>query len=354
MVDLSIIISTVDRERMLANALDSVAKSIWTAEATEVIIVDNGSSDRTAQVCKDIAKQFPRIHWRYFYDDMPGLLTGRHRGAKEAKGEILAYVDDDVLLTPAWLEALQKAFSDPNVVLVGGPSTPAFETNPPSWLEGFWTEFEGGCRCECLSLIQCGDTIKPIDPVYIWGLNFSIRKKTFEDYGGFHPDLIPDTLQRYQGDGESGLAYKIQAAGFVGLYHPAAAVKHVIPAYRLTPVSFARRGFYQGVCDSFTRIRAERRVPAKLPGSWKDFFRPTKRKIEHNAILRGSTGEGVLRLYWQGYSAGMQFHQNEVRNDQRLLDWVLRQNYFDYRLPDGWQQYHHARLKARVKPDLKT
>jgi glycosyltransferase involved in cell wall biosynthesis len=354
MVDLSIIISTVDRERMLANALDSVAKSIWTPEAAEVIIVDNGSSDRTAQVCKDIAKQFPRIHWRYFYDDMPGLLTGRHRGAKEAKGEILAYVDDDVLLTPAWLEALQKAFSDPNVVLVGGPSTPAFETNPPSWLEGFWTEFEGGCRCECLSLIQCGDTIKPIDPVYIWGLNFSIRKKTFEDYGGFHPDLIPDTLQRYQGDGESGLAYKIQAAGFVGLYHPAAAVKHVIPAYRLTPVSFARRGFYQGVCDSFTRIRAERRVPAKQPRSWKDFFRPAKRKTERDAILRGPTAEGVRRLYWRAYSAGIQFHQNEVRNDQRLLDWVLRQNYFDYRLPDGWQQYHHARLKARVKPDLKT
>jgi hypothetical protein len=35
----------------------------------------------------------------------------------------------------------------------------------------------------------------------------------------------------------------------------------------------------------------------------------------------------------------MRFHQSEVRNDPTLLDWVLRQNYFDYRLPDGWKHY---------------
>jgi glycosyltransferase involved in cell wall biosynthesis len=342
MIDISIIIPTLDRACTLANALNSIANAIGPSETVEVIIVDNGSSDRTAEVCKDIAERFQRIHWRYFYDNIPGLLTGRHRGAKEAGGDILAYLDDDILLAPTWLEALKEAFTDPDVVLVGGPSTPVFERDPPSWLQGFWTEFEGGRRCECLSLIECGDAIKPADPCYIWGLNFSIRKRTFEDCGGFHPDCIPKALQRYQGDGETGLAIKIKNAGLSCLYHPGVAVKHVIPASRLTPASFERRGFYQGVCHSFTQIRCDRRVPAKPRRSWKDLLRPTKWKLERDAILRRPTPEGVRRLNARAHFAGTRFHQTEVRNDPRLLDWVLRQNYFDYRLPDGWQQYLNA------------
>ena len=42
--------------------------------------------------------------------------------------------------------------------------------------------------------------------------------------------------------------------------------------------------------------------------------------------------------------AGMQFHQNEVRSDPKLLEWVIRPDYFDYRLPEGWERYcQHAK-----------
>ena len=71
--------------------------------------------------------------------------------------------------------------------------------------------------------------IKPVDPSYIWGLNFCITKEVFEHCGGFHPDCLPNPLQRYQGDGETGLANKIRDAGFTCVYHPGLAVKHVIP-----------------------------------------------------------------------------------------------------------------------------
>ena len=256
MADISIIIPTLNCASALAKALISVAKVIDPSEAVEIIIVDNGSTDRSEQICIDIAGQFPRHQWRYFNDGMPGLLTGRHRGAKEARGEILAYLDDDILLAPTWLESLKEAFHDRKVALVGGPSTPVFEIEPPSWLEGFWTEVEGGRQCAWLSLIECGSATRPADPLYVWGLNYSIRKKTFEECGGFHPDCVPKALQRYQGDGETGLSFKIKDLGLRCLYHPGVALKHVIPASRLTTAYFEQRAFYQGVCDFFTRIRS--------------------------------------------------------------------------------------------------
>jgi glycosyltransferase involved in cell wall biosynthesis len=319
MVDISIIIPTLNRATMLMNTLKSIENVVSASELVEVIIVDNGSSDQTKKICADIAKRFSRNQWRYIYDDMPGLLTGRHRGARAAKGDILAYLDDDVLLASTWLEALEEAFRDPNVVLVGGPSTPLFDRDPPFWLQDFWTEIEGGRQCGWLSLIECGNAIKPIDPLYIWGLNFCIRREAFEHCGGFHPDCLPKSLQRYQGDGETGLAITIRDAGFKCLYHPGLAVKHVIPTTRLTPASFEQRAFYQGVCDSFTQIRSEGRIPIESWHSWRDLLRSTKSRILNNANTRKRSRADIRWLTARAYLAGKQFHRNEARTDPSLL-----------------------------------
>src|SRR5207237_2704434 len=159
-----------------------------------------------------------------------------------------------------------------------------------------------------------GHAIRPEDPLYIWGLNFSIRKAVFECCGGFHPDCIPAALQRYQGDGETGLALKVKAAGFRAYYHPGVAVKHVIPATRMTLESFERRGFYQGVSDSYAEIRRERRVPTPPRPLWKDVVRPAKWKLERYMPQRNPTAERLRRLMAFSHSAGMHFHRSEVGN----------------------------------------
>jgi len=339
MSDVSLIIPTRNRADLLANALTSIAKVVSPSDPVEIIVVDNGSSDRTQKIFQDINDRFSRNQWRYVYDDMPGLLTGRHRGAREAKGDILSYLDDDIELVPGWLGALNETFSNPNVVLAGGPSTPVFQKQPPSWLQDFWTEIEGGRQCGWLSLIDCGCSIKRIDPLCIWGLNFSIRRQTFEYCRGFHPDCLPKPLQRYQGDGETGLAYKIKDAKFTCLYHPGLAVKHVIPASRLTASSFEQRAFYQGVCDSFAQIRRNQGVRIEPARPLKNFVRLFKSRINDNLMLHRQSTKDARRLTDGAYLAGMRFHENEVLNDPRLLDWVLRLDYLDYRLPVGWRSY---------------
>src|SRR5262249_16936709 len=134
MTAISIIIPTLNRCQYLLQTLASLAAISDGERDLEIIIMDNGSSDRTLEGFQSIAEKNPWLSLRYFRDDMPGLLTGRHRGAKEARGDILAYLDDDVLLAPTWIDALQDAFADPTVALVGGPSRPSYEVEPPDWL----------------------------------------------------------------------------------------------------------------------------------------------------------------------------------------------------------------------------
>lgn len=331
----SIIIPTRDRAGMLARTLESLAGVVDPGDPIEVIVVDNGSNDATAGVCKAIGERFPYHDWRYYYDAMPGLLTGRHRGAKEARGEILCYLDDDVLLEPSWMGAIKEAFQDPGVVITGGPSRPLYEVTPPTWLEGLWNEHDGGRMLTSLSLIDYGAR-RFIEPWYVWGLNFSIRKEVLYGCGGFHPDGLPSHLLRYRGDGETGLAFNIKKSGLQALYHPNAAVTHLIPASRLTVKAFEQRAFNQGISDSYTSIRRDGIVPSTPhQRSWRPLLSPMKVTLKREWILRNPTSDGIRALMYHAHAAGVDFHQNQVRHDPTLFEWVTKPDYFDYSLPSG-------------------
>lgn len=344
-MDTSIIIPTYNRCDALRRALASLSEMNHRPDDHEVIVVDNASTDQTRDVVEEAATRYPTRPIRYSYEPIPGLLSGRHRGAIEARGDICAFLDDDVRVGRDWLIGLKDAFRDPAIVQVGGPSSPLFEKAPPDWLAGFYTDNESGRSCGWLSLLDGGKRVKEIDPCYTWGLNFAIRRKVLFDVGGFHPDSIPNPLQRFQGDGETGLSLKVARAGLKALYHPLVSVQHEVPASRVTVEYFEQRAYFQGVCDSYTQIRAEGQL-AQTKRSWKDPFRPIKRILE--TIRDAGTGINTVR-HWtaRAYKDGYGFHQEEVSNDPKLLEWVLRKDYWDYRLPDGWEQYLNAAVATK-------
>ena len=315
---LSVIIPTRNRARHLEGVLSSLRGQTHGAESFEVLVVDNGSTDNTREVCESYRTLLPGF--QYLYESQPGLHVGRHLGMKRAQADILVYADDDIEAFPTWLEGIAEPFGDEQVVLVGGKNLPKFELEPPVWILRMWEkDRQGGRMIPYLSILDLGDEFKVINPYYVFGCNFSIRKSVLLEAGGFHPDAMPPELIRYRGDGETHLARHIIEHDYKAIYHPKASVHHLVPGERMTEEYFCRRAFAQGVSDSYSVIRS-----GKHPSTW----RYTMAKL--NRSLLGALGISSRFLkfrasYWKGF----EFHQLEVHKDGALLDWVARGSYIE-------------------------
>lgn len=338
----SIIISTAGRPVAVKSAIQSLLALSLDGSETEILVIDNNSQEDFAKdlfgYCMSLGEQV-----RYIREANPGLSAARHRSIRESRGEILTFIENDVEVSDEWFGAIQAGFEDPEVGMVGGPSIPKFTGPIPAWLwDYFMPTPYGGWMCGWLSLTDIGQDVKNINPSYIWGLNFSIRKDVILHCGGFHPDLVPPELQRWQGDGETGLTKKVLAAGYRADYIQKALVHHLCSPDRLTAQSFAKRAYYQGICNSFTSIRAGKTpVPDSTPGQ--DVSRYRKIRRIASQILRRPQSRGscwakdsapIKAVTDKAYLDGWRFHQSAVAADAKLMAWVRREDYWDADIRD--------------------
>ncbi len=335
---ISVIIPTLNRSSTLSVALKSLVAQISEAQF-EVIVVDNGSTDATKAVTEKFIIEYPSHQISYIYESVPGPLSARHRGALAAKGDIFVFIDDDIDADVYWLQAIADSFVDQHVQLVGGRNLPKYEAEPPEWLNWFWRTHPYGRTCEYLSLLDFGDEVREIDANYIWSLNFSIRKQALFDLGGFHPDYLPQHLQHFQGDGETGLTRKAKQLNYKAIYQPKATIFHQVSASRMSYEYFAKRFYFQGVCDSYHQIRKSGGLK-KL--SWRERVNQIKAQIKEQfwkikqefSFPDKLAQEHVLkRLLNQSLKNGYEFHQQTIRKNPDLLDWILKADYWDYKLP---------------------
>jgi hypothetical protein len=115
-LSISVIIITRSRSRQLKRCLESLAHLARKPE--ELIVVDNGSTDDTRELVHSYKPSFPV---KYVYESQIGIGTARNRGVKESTGDICAFTDDDAVVDPHWLTAIESAFlRDPTIGIVGG------------------------------------------------------------------------------------------------------------------------------------------------------------------------------------------------------------------------------------------
>lgn len=319
----------------IRRAVESLLAISPARHSAEVLVVDNNTDEALAgdlrAYCAGLGGAV-----RYVREPSPGLSAARHRGVDESQGELLTFIDDDVEVTPGWLPAIQQAFEDPAVAMVGGPSIPKFTGAVPAW---FWSLFVptpfGGWMNSWLSLLDVGATRRGIDPNFIWGLNFSIRRTVHEQCGGFHPDLVPKQLQRWQGDGETGLTRKVTELGLRADYVQEALLLHLCSPERLNAEYLARRAFYQGVCASFTRIRAgedprgDSTPRTGLPAAerWRATAADVLQAVRQTASHWDADAAAIRKSMEAAHREGWRFHQAEVAADPRLLAWVRRADF---------------------------
>ena len=104
---LSVVIPTRNRAQRLADLLDSLAQQDAVPFEWEVVVIDNASEDATAEVVSQKSETLP-ITIRHIVEPNLGLHHGRHRGAKEARGTFLGYLDDDMVLAPTWIQGVER------------------------------------------------------------------------------------------------------------------------------------------------------------------------------------------------------------------------------------------------------
>ena len=299
------------------------------APAFEILVLDNACDERLAQRVRRMAE---RSSARVEYVGVPaiGLHRGRHEAARRALGDVLAYVDDDVIAEEGWLAGLAEAFEDPSVHLVGGRNLPLFEAEVPSWLGAFWSP--GAQQCGLLTLIDLGSESKDVDPLLVWGANFAIRKATLHQVGGFHPDGFPWELCRFRGDGETAVSREIARLRLRAVYCPQATIHHRVSPDRLTEAYFKRREFLQGVSDSYFAARLSGGKPAAVPRTSRIRALASGGKAAMRSCfpVNGvpSQWRAVRERVWRTHSEGYRYHQEVLRRDESLRAWVT--------LPDYW------------------
>jgi glycosyltransferase involved in cell wall biosynthesis len=320
LMELSVIIPTRNRADCLRKNLEALFSQTMALYRFEVIVSDNGSTDDTAEVCRSFQARF--AHFQYHYEKAPGLHVGRHIGLETARTDLLVYADDDIIALPSWLESIAEAFEDPAVALVGGKDLPRFEATPPAWISRLWLPDSRGHRLlGHLSILDLGEAADYIDPLRVFGCNFSIRKAVLMEAGGFHPDGMPRDLIRYRGDGETHVSRYIAQRGYRACYHPGASVQHLVPAGRMSLKYFCQRSYQQGISDSYTEVRALGGKIQENPGNWKARLHPITR------LIRGLTRGWYVYALSQSAWGGRSYHRRAVQQDSLLLEWVLRKNY---------------------------
>jgi len=121
---ISIIIPAYNEEKRIARCLKSILAQEYLS-AYEVMVVDNASFDKTAEIVK---KDFPRV--KLFFEPQKGVTVARNRGSREARGDILIFFDADVVVPKDYIKRILAKFQqDKNLVLVSGPYSYAIDSN---------------------------------------------------------------------------------------------------------------------------------------------------------------------------------------------------------------------------------
>ena len=131
---ISAVICTHNRAHYLRTAIQSLADQTLNKDRFEILVVDNGSTDATREV---VTSEYSGVaNLRYVYEPKLGHSQARNTGWQNAAGEYIAFLDDDAIASPEWLERIVDAFDTvhPKPACLGGRIDPIWEVPRPAWL----------------------------------------------------------------------------------------------------------------------------------------------------------------------------------------------------------------------------
>ncbi len=231
---LTAIICTYNRAKYIGPLLESIAANDLPKAEYEILLVDNNCTDNTREISETFAEAHPEVSFRYTTEPEQGLSAARNRGIKEAKGDIIVYIDDDALVDPHYLRDYAEWFSaHPDTMACGGPIIPLYETQEPEWMSPY-------TRALLTAWMDYGDTPREYPKGrFPGGGNAAYRKSVFEKVGYFNTELGRKG-NSLMGAEEKDIFDKMHALGMQILYLPTPVLHHIIPQKKLEKDFFDR------------------------------------------------------------------------------------------------------------------
>lgn len=294
-MDLTVCICTHNRPTYLRDCLQGLRRQTVGAEQFDILVVDSASTGDAPEQMARIARDMRNV--RLLRVEQPGVSHARNAGANAALGTYIAYIDDDAVPEPQWIEHILVAIDERQLALIGGRILPHWEVPLPPWwpptLRGILSiiEYEGQGEYRTVEL--------PAD-MEPYGANMIVHLPSLRAIGGFghNSGRVGEALLS---DEEVQLAWRLQAAGYSARYDSRIVVRHQIQAARLTPVWLLSRLYWQGISTVLTR---------RLLGSPGAVWRELPRRMAV-AMLLAPTGllprdsPCLIALRWRlAYAAG--------------------------------------------------
>ncbi len=231
-MDFSLIIPVRNRPDELRRCLQSITGGTSPAARYEIIVVDNGSTDKTPAVARELGA-------RLIYEPQPNRCLARNAGAAAAAGDWLVFLDSDCVAEPCWLQSLASKITDsPDAppAIIAGAILPA---EPATLVEAYiaqrrWIDQE--------KFLAPG---RRYSPPFAATANLAIHRDVFQQVGGFDPQL------KTAGE-DADWCWRAAQAGWRIEYCPQAAVTH---HHRATLAGLWRQAYHygQGNADLFAK-----------------------------------------------------------------------------------------------------
>jgi glycosyltransferase involved in cell wall biosynthesis len=293
-IGISVIICTFNGEERIKPTLEALKRQVNIhGLKIEVILVNNRSTDNTAEKAKEIWGNFT-IPLTIEYEGEPGVSRARRKGIEVAKYEYILFCDDDNHLFPDYLSLIYKQFEiDPDCIMVGGQGIALPETEAPEWFNRYKESYAAAPQ---------GDQSGPAYMLYNAGM--ALRKSYFIYLMemGFH-FYLTSRLGKYLTSGEdSELCYAFHMAGWKIWYNEDMKFYHWIPKGRLNWEYLIR--LHKGFSKSYIILNQYKALLHS--DSYK--FKPWKELFYHIAICikyyitykKANEGDKII-LHYNGW-----------------------------------------------------
>lgn len=297
----SVVISAYTDERWddLLDAVASVGQQTLAPRETVVVV------DHNPELLARVRAALPHVV-AVPNDGDRGLSGARNTGARHCGADIVAFLDDDAVATPTWLERLVAGYADPQVVGTGGGIDPLWLVGRPGFFPG---EFNWVVGCTYIGLPETTAGVRNLI-----GANMSFRREVIAEVGGFRSESGRVGARPFGNDDtEFCIRVRQHRGGGTMLYEPTARVGHKVPAGRSTWSYFISRCYIEGLSKaqlsrlvgSDDGLQSERtHAMLVLPRGVARGARDTVTGRDRGGILRSGAIIAGLACATAGYAVG--------------------------------------------------